>query len=125
MFLLNSFFKASFANLILSNEKLETEPNAKKSTFLLNIIREYSNLIVYALNIDLEEKKLNNGNANGEIPENSEEDKSFFKKFEKAIESKLISIDLLSSVSEYFIKGMQRKKLQIKFNNLKLDFPAR
>ncbi len=95
--------------MVLSNEKLETELNAKKSVYLLNILREYSSLIVHALNIDLEENSLNGKNLNGEISNNGEEDKLFFKTFEKAIESKLISIDLISSISEYFIKGMRIK----------------
>jgi hypothetical protein len=111
------YIVASFVNLILSNRKFETELNRKKSVYLLNILQEFSNLLVDSLKIDLEEDKNPSSKNNNDSSNMSDEDseaKSYFKSFEKAIESKLVSIDLLYSISEYFMKG----KLRVLFSNI-------
>lgn len=88
-------------NLIVSSSKFESELKLNKSVYLLNILREYSILMSQALNFDLEETKKPAENDES----SSENEKSYFRTFEKAIESKLVSIDLISSICEYFSPG--------------------
>lgn len=44
--------------------------------------------------------------------ESSDDDKCFLKTFEKAIESKLISVDLISTICEYFCKDMSETQAE-------------
>lgn len=98
-------------SLITSNK---TEITLNKSEFLLKIFRDYANLIQYSLNLNLNESNIKNGNRPiqelmGDIEcqnndeESDEDTKAIIKSLEQSIESKILSIDLVTTISSYFM----------------------
>lgn len=89
------------------------ELKTKTSEFLLDLLRNYGHLIEYSLSVDLIEpsttKANSNQNENGIDTDSSETNlsdaKGIIKSFDHSIDAKLLSIDLINTISSYFIQG--------------------
>lgn len=94
--------------MIISANKTKTSEN------LLNIMRNFGSLIEYSLSFDLNAKSLNEVNkdeltADEDGPDESQEAaKNLLNKFDRAVEAKLLSIDLVNSITGHFIPGFIR-----------------
>ena len=92
----------------------------RKSDFLLKIMENYANLIEISLNVRLNDTvppptiaEINNNQI-----EESHDDKDFkklFKSVEESIECKLLALDIVKSMSNYFARG---KHLKVYTNNI-------
>lgn len=134
-------------NLIVTRSTVEVkdvELTSRTSKALLEILKRFIGLIEHALSVDLK-----SGLSTSEVETHrAEEDtdetdavnqqlgqdnsKHVLDEFDRAIEAKLLTIDLINSVSAFFIQGINGKKLKtplskhsdIKQNmtNLKFDY---
>ena len=98
----------SFVNAILSVD--ETDLSVNKAQVLLKLVSQYGKLFEYSLNIDLSDpdqqpSRVKSTDLNeDEADEDSEDLKCFIKTIESGIECKLLAIDLIKLVLNYFIK---------------------
>jgi hypothetical protein len=88
----------------------ETDLSVNKAQVLMKLVSEYGKLFEYSLNIDLcdpdqQPSRVKSTDLNeDEVDEDSEDLKCFIKTIESGIECKLLAIDLIKLVLNYFIK---------------------
>ena len=102
------------SNLIISSTK--TEENFPKATYLLKILTDYGCLIKHSLNLNLTDNSKNKPkkttseethvDEDTHVDENESDTKIIIKSLEYSIESKMLSIDLLTLIINYFIQGI-------------------
>ena len=86
--------------------KFESQLNLKKSEFLLNILNNYGGFIQSALGVCLDDARTGNDLNNNESEEftasNEADAKKVFKAFEESIECKMLALEIVKSISNYF-----------------------
>lgn len=96
--------------MVLSYNNFEKQQQVEKGEFLLNIMDSYGCFIESSLSVCLDDnhgKHDVNNNENDEllVDNNENESKKTFKSFESSIECKLLALEIIKSISDFFSKG--------------------
>lgn len=104
--------------MVIPSDKLESSLSMRKSEFILKILYDYGVFIEHSLNISLNDDDKKPASKPAPKPANPEENqegletenespeaKSLMKLTENSIECKLLSLELIKTLTNYFIKG--------------------